>query len=74
MIIIGHKVLAIEHVGSTAVSGLGAKPIIDIMACVDNASDAEECVPLLMRIGYTDATHQEGNPYWYYCLGRRFTV
>ncbi|MEM2929553.1 MAG: GrpB family protein [Thermoproteota archaeon] len=68
--VIGHKVLAIEHVGSTAVLGLGAKPIIDIMAYVGGASDADECIPLLMRIGYTDVTHQEGNPDWYYCLGK----
>jgi len=30
--VIRHKVLAIEHVGSTAVPGLGAKPIINISA------------------------------------------
>ena len=29
--VIGQAVVAIEHVGSTAVPGLGAKPIIDIM-------------------------------------------
>jgi len=28
---IGHWVVVIEHIGSTAVPGLGAKPIIDIM-------------------------------------------
>ncbi|MEM2905800.1 MAG: GrpB family protein [Candidatus Bathyarchaeia archaeon] len=42
--VIGHKFLALEHIGSTAVPGLGAKPI-DIMACVGVASDADECVP-----------------------------
>ena len=30
--VIGHKVVEIEHIGSTAVPGLVAKPIIDIMA------------------------------------------
>ncbi|MEM2940254.1 MAG: GrpB family protein [Thermoproteota archaeon] len=68
--VIGHKALAIEHIGSTAVPGLGAKPIIDIMVCVNNAPDAEECVPLLRRIGYNDVTPEEGNPDWYYCLGK----
>lgn len=70
---IGHKALAIEHIGSTAVPGLGAKPIIDIMVCVNNASDTEECIPLLRQIGYTDVSSfppQEGNPDWYYCLGK----
>ncbi|MGC8831942.1 MAG: GrpB family protein [Thermoproteota archaeon] len=41
------------------------------MACVGDASDAEDCVPLLMRIGHTDVTPQEGNSDWYYCLGKR---
>lgn len=68
--IIGHKVLAIEHIGSTAVPGLGAKPIIDIMACVNSASDGEECVPLLRQIGYIDITPQKGTSDWYYCLGK----
>lgn len=67
---IGHKVLSIEHVGSTAVPGLGAKPIIDIMACVLNSKDADDCVLLLKDIGYSDVTPQPENPDWYYCLGR----
>jgi len=29
---VGHKVIEIEHIGSTSVPGLGAKPIIDLMA------------------------------------------
>ena len=68
--VIGHKVLAIEHIGSTAVQGLGAKPIVDIMACVRGSSDADESVPILRNIGYDDVTHQEGHPDWYYCLGK----
>jgi GrpB-like predicted nucleotidyltransferase (UPF0157 family) len=68
--VIGHKVLAIEHINSTAVPRLGAKPIIDIMACVNNAPDAEEYVPLLRQIKYNNVTPREGNPDWYYCLGR----
>jgi len=67
---IGHKVLTIEHIGSTAVPGLGAKPIIDIMAGVHQAADAEECLPLLQSLGYNDVTLQPGNPEWYYCLGK----
>jgi len=68
---IGHKVLAIEHIGSTAVPGLGAKPIIDIMAGVHQFADAEECLPLLQPLGYDDVTNtQLENPEWYYCLGK----
>ena len=69
---IGHKALAIEHIGSTAVPGLGAKPIIDIMAGVEGSADADECVRLLETIGYDDVTHQPEMQDWYYCLGKGF--
>ena len=49
---IGNKVVAIEHVGSTAVPGLGAKPIIDIMVGPRNLSDAKHCIKPLASIGY----------------------
>ena len=50
--VIGHKVVEIEHIGSTAVPGLGAKPIIDIMVGVSRLTDAEECIEPLRSIGY----------------------
>lgn len=50
--VIGHLVIAIEHIGSTAVRGLGAKPIIDIMVAVRRLKDAEECTEPLQSIGY----------------------
>jgi GrpB-like predicted nucleotidyltransferase (UPF0157 family) len=49
---IGDKVVAIEHIGSTAVPGLGAKPIIDIMVGLRRLSDAEDCIEPLRGIGY----------------------
>jgi len=67
---IGHKVLAIEHMGSTAVPGLGAKPIIDIMAGVGGKGDADECLLPLQKIGYTDVTPEPDNSEWFYCLGK----
>ena len=42
----------IEHVGSTAVPGLGAKPIIDIMIGVHALSDAEARVADLAHAQY----------------------
>ncbi|MDH5780036.1 MAG: GrpB family protein [Candidatus Bathyarchaeota archaeon] len=50
--VIGHIALEIEHMGSTAVQGLGAKPIIDIMVAVDHLSDTEKCIAPLRSIGY----------------------
>ena len=67
---VGNKILAIEHIGSTAVPGLGAKPIIDIMAGVRQHTDADECLSPLYRIGYIDVTPQPGHTEWYYCLGK----
>lgn len=49
---IGEHVVAIEHIGSTAICGLPAKPIIDIAAAVREAVDAQACVRLLENIGY----------------------
>jgi GrpB-like predicted nucleotidyltransferase (UPF0157 family) len=49
---IGEYVLAIEHVGSTAICGLVAKPIIDIAVAVQDIAVAKKCVRPLERIGY----------------------
>jgi GrpB-like predicted nucleotidyltransferase (UPF0157 family) len=46
------KVEAIEHAGSTAVPGLGAKPIIDMIAGVGDLDIAGECIGALAGIGY----------------------
>lgn len=67
---IGHKVVAVEHIGSTSVSGLGAKPIIDMMAGVQGPAEADQCIPLLRRIGYTSFTPEPDNPDHYYCCGK----
>jgi GrpB-like predicted nucleotidyltransferase (UPF0157 family) len=44
--------VAIEHIGSTAVPGLGAKPIIDIMLGVDSLSIVEARLEALEADGY----------------------
>ena len=44
--------LMIEHVGSTAVPGLAAKPIIDIDLIVDDPTREEIYVPALAALGY----------------------
>ena len=50
--VIGPHLVAIEHIGSTAVPGLAAKPIIDILAGVRRLEDARECIAPLAGIGY----------------------
>lgn len=49
---IGPWVVAVEHVGSTAVPGLGAKAIIDIMAGIRDLSEAPNCIGRLEGLGY----------------------
>lgn len=49
---VGEYVTAIEHVGSTSVDGIAAKPIIDMAASVETAADGEKCVAPLENIGY----------------------
>ena len=49
---IGEYISTIEHIGSTAVPGLGARPIIDLLVGVAHFSAAERCVEPLRRLGY----------------------
>ena len=50
--VLGDKALAIEHVGSTAVPKLAAKPIIDIDILVEDSSDEATYLPALLQAGY----------------------
>jgi GrpB-like predicted nucleotidyltransferase (UPF0157 family) len=49
---LGDRVLLVEHVGSTAVPGLAAKPIIDIVLVVADSADESAYVPALEAAGY----------------------
>ncbi len=49
---LGDSAVEIEHVGSTAVTGLAAKPIIDIAIGVRDYGTADELTPLLEALGY----------------------
>jgi GrpB-like predicted nucleotidyltransferase (UPF0157 family) len=42
----------VEHIGSTAVPGLAAKPIIDIDVAVRSAEDVPRAIERLRRLGY----------------------
>src|SRR5438552_3345396 len=43
---------AIEHIGSTAVPGAQAKPIIDMIGGVSSMDLADEMIPQLVKIGW----------------------
>ena len=49
---LGERVVQLEHVGSTSVPGLAAKPIIDILLVVPDSSDEAAYVPDLEAAGY----------------------
>ena len=49
---LGERALRIEHIGSTAVPGLAAKPIVDILLVVRDSADEDEYVPALEAAGY----------------------
>jgi GrpB-like predicted nucleotidyltransferase (UPF0157 family) len=59
---LGDKVLQLDHVGSTSVRGLPAKPLIDINMAVADTTDEDAYVPPLEAIGYELRVRE---PDWY---------
>jgi len=49
---IGQYVLDIQHVGSTSIPGMIAKPILDIGIAVRNFEEASVCIPPIEQLGY----------------------
>ena len=51
----GDSIIAIEHVGSTAIPGVPAKPLIDMNVAIPSIDDAtiEKFIPKLQELGYT---------------------
>jgi GrpB-like predicted nucleotidyltransferase (UPF0157 family) len=49
---VGDIVVRVEHVGSTAVPGLAAKPVIDLDVVIRSTSDFAFAVERLARLGY----------------------
>lgn len=59
---LGDRVLALEHVGSTSVPELAAKPKIDMLLVVADSADEQSYVPNLEAAGYV---LQIREPDWY---------
>lgn len=49
---VGDVAIGIEHIGSTAVPGLAAKPIIDILLIVKDSSDEGKYLDQMLSAGY----------------------
>ena len=59
---LGDGALVVEHIGSTAVAGLPAKPIIDISLIVADSADETAYVPALERAGFRLVIRE---PWWH---------
>lgn len=58
---LGPAALRIEHIGSTAVPGLAAKPIVDILVAVGDPDDDAGFAPALLRAGYEPRVREPGH-------------
>ena len=56
---------AIEHIGSTAVPGLSAKPVIDIMAAVVSLESSRPAIAAAARLGYCYFPYQPDREHWF---------
>ena len=55
----------IEHVGSTAVPGLVAKPVIDMMAAVDTLKMSRPAIPALVELGWVYFPYRAEAMHWF---------
>jgi len=55
----------IHHVGSTAVPGLDAKPVIDILVGVEDLEASRACFEPLAKLGYLHAPYRADEMHWF---------
>ncbi|MEQ6899774.1 GrpB family protein [Nocardioides sp. YIM 152588] len=58
---VGTVAVTIEHIGSTSVPGLGAKPIIDILLVVPDITAEEDYLDQLLTAGYALRVREPGH-------------
>ena len=56
---------SIEHVGSTAVTDLKAKPIIDIMVGVETLEASKPAISILATLGYCHSPYKADVMHWF---------
>ncbi|MET7709276.1 GrpB family protein [Micromonospora sp. NPDC005413] len=59
---LGGQIIGVEHVGSTAVPGLAAKPIIDVDLIIEDAAEEPTYLPALEGLGYRLVLRE---PWWH---------
>lgn len=55
----------LEHIGSTAVTGLAAKPVIDIMAGVQSLEASRPAIAAAIELGYCHWPYQADVEHWF---------
>lgn len=58
---LGETAVRIEHIGSTSVQGLAAKPIIDVLVTVRDPDTEEDFAPALEAAGYQLRVREPGH-------------
>lgn len=58
---LGSRVRRLEHIGSTSVPGLAAKPLIDMLLIVDDVQDEASFVPPLEAAGFELRVREPGH-------------
>jgi GrpB-like predicted nucleotidyltransferase (UPF0157 family) len=61
----GYLIGPVEHVGSTAVPGLAAKAVIDIMAGVESLVASSPAIPILGRLRYCCFPYRADVMHWF---------
>ncbi len=67
---LGELALDIQHIGSTAVPGLAAKPILDLAVAVARESVVPDCVVRLADVGYTYRGYRGPDQGYFFDQGR----
>ncbi|TAU57450.1 GrpB family protein [Rhizobium ruizarguesonis] len=62
--LLGNTVVAIDHIGSTSVPGLSAKPLIDIDVTVNGLADIPAASATMIEAGYDPRGNRYGDDVW----------
>src|SRR5262245_47756059 len=56
---------SIEHIGSTAIPGLAAKPVVDIMAAVSTLEGSRPAIDAATQLGYCYFPYRPESEHWF---------
>ena len=65
---LGAKAASIDHIGSTAVPGLAAKPFIDIDVTLSDIAEMDACRVLMQDAGYEPRGSRHGDGVWAFMI------